>query len=215
MATNGRWIPDAPIPNAGSWAAIGGVPAALVGAALLLGIALVVSILVARKPDRLTILVGVSVLALAFFVVPTRVHERYLFPLFGLAGILLAFSWRWRIAYAIAGVATFLNMYVVLDHALPGQPADPGLARHRRSHPLLAGCGDHRHCEHGGAGLGIAQLRGSARRTLAAELAYGATEDEPAVTEDTPLVLHPVPEPDPGTARRGIDAPEAAAPSPR
>ena len=39
----------------------------------------------------LTVLVGVAVLALAFFAVPTRVHERYLFPLFGLAGIL---NWR-------------------------------------------------------------------------------------------------------------------------
>ena len=83
-------------------------------AVLLLGTAALVAWAVARRPDRLTILVGVAVLALAFFAAPTRVHERYLFPFFGLAAILLAFSWRWAIAYVVAGLATFLNMYVVL-----------------------------------------------------------------------------------------------------
>jgi dolichyl-phosphate-mannose-protein mannosyltransferase len=114
-ASNGLWVPDAPIPDAASWAQVGPFPAALVGG-LLLGLLLfvVVPALVARKPDRLTILVGVCVLALAFFVVPTRVHERYLYPLFGLAAILFAFSWRWRAAYLVATLATFLNMYVVL-----------------------------------------------------------------------------------------------------
>ena len=62
-------------------------------------------------------------LALAFFAVPTRVHERYLFPLFGLAAILFAFSWRWRIAYVVASVATFLNMYVVLTTIYPDNPS--------------------------------------------------------------------------------------------
>ena len=98
MATNGGWIFDAPVPDATSWASIGPFPAAAVGG-LLLGLLLfvVIPFIVARRPDRLTILVGVSVMALAFFAVPTRVHERYLFPLFALAAIPLAFSWRWRI----------------------------------------------------------------------------------------------------------------------
>ena len=64
-----------------------------------------------------------SVLALAFFAVPTRVHERYLFPLFALAAILFAFSWRWRIVYVVASVATFLNMYVVLTTLYPDNPS--------------------------------------------------------------------------------------------
>ena len=42
----------------------------------------VILIVVARRPDRLTLLVGLAVLALAFFVVPTRVHERYGYPFF-------------------------------------------------------------------------------------------------------------------------------------
>ena len=61
-------------------------------------------------------------LALAFFAAPTRVHERYLFPFFGLAAILLAISWRWAVAYVVASVATFLNMYVVLVAFYPDNP---------------------------------------------------------------------------------------------
>ena len=47
---------------------------------------------VARRPDRLTILVGLAILALAFFAVPTRVHERYGYPFFALGAILAAVS---------------------------------------------------------------------------------------------------------------------------
>ncbi len=179
LASSGstQWIPDAPVPDAATWAQIGGLPAALVGALLLVAVILVTSFLVARRPDRLTILVGVSVLALAFFAVPTRVHERYLFPLFGLAGILIAFSWRWRIAYAVAGVATFLNMYVVLTTVYPG---NPGIAD-------WLGIGDAVRSFWGVAILaamhtavlvwGIAQLRPAARRRLAAERVRGSIDD--------------------------------------
>ena len=59
-------------------------------------------------------LVGLAVLALAFFVLPTRVHERYLFPLAAIGAILAAVSLRWRIAYVLSAAATFANMYVVL-----------------------------------------------------------------------------------------------------
>lgn len=186
MASNGAWIPDAPIPDAASWAAIGGVPAVVVGAVLLLGIMLVTSILVARRPDRLTILVGVSVLAIAFFAVPTRVHERYLFPLFGLAGILVAISWRWRIAYAVASVATFLNMYVVLTTLYPGNPGVSdwlGIGEAVRSTTgvaLIAATNTL------ALAWGIVQLRGGARRTLAAELALASAAEVPADAEAAP-----------------------------
>ena len=127
------WMPDSPVKAGEAFGAIGPVPAGLVGAAILLAVAAVVALVVARRPDRLTILVGVSVLALAFFAAPTRVHERYLFPFFGLAGILFAFSTRWRIAYVVAAIATFLNMYVVLVALYPDNPHGVGLAGHRRA----------------------------------------------------------------------------------
>src|SRR6185369_12145557 len=93
---------------------LGAFPAVLVGSVLFLIAAAIVVWLVARRPDRITMLVGLSVLALAFFVLPTRVHERYLFPLVALGAILAAVSLRWRIAYILSAAATFANMYVVL-----------------------------------------------------------------------------------------------------
>ncbi len=164
------WMPDSPIADAATWGAIGPVPAALVGATILLTVAAVVAWVVARRPDRLTILVGVTVLALAFFAAPTRVHERYLFPFFGLAGILFAVSLRWRIAYVVAGTATFLNMYVVLTTLYPDNPQVSdwlGIGDAIRSSAgvtLVA-------LAHTAALLwGLLQLRSRARTTLASEL---------------------------------------------
>jgi Gpi18-like mannosyltransferase len=93
---------------------VGAFPAVLIGAALFLVAAAVVMYLVARRPDRITMLVGLAALSLAFFVLPTRVHERYLFPLTALGAILAAVSIRWRIAYLLSAAATLSNMYVIL-----------------------------------------------------------------------------------------------------
>src|SRR4029079_18128367 len=68
------------------------------------------------------ILVGLAVLALAFFVLPTRVHERYLFPLVGIAAILAGISLRWRLAYIVSSVAMLANMYAVLTTLYPNNP---------------------------------------------------------------------------------------------
>ena len=93
---------------------IGAFPAVLVGAALFLIATAIVLAMVARRPDRITMLVALAIMALAFFVLPTRVHERYLFPLVAIGAILAAVSLRWRIAYILSMAATFANMYVVL-----------------------------------------------------------------------------------------------------
>ncbi len=104
-------------------AVILGIPAVLIGAALLLATMAVTLWTVARRPDRLAILVGLAVLALAFFVLPTRVHERYGYPFFAFAAILGAISVRWRVAWVALSVATFANMYVVLTTLYPGNPS--------------------------------------------------------------------------------------------
>jgi 4-amino-4-deoxy-L-arabinose transferase-like glycosyltransferase len=176
MATNSAWINDAPVPDATSWAAFGPVPAVIVGSVLLLAVIVAVSVIVARRPDRLTILVATSVLALAFFAVPTRVHERYLFPFFGLAAILFAFSSRWRVVYLLASVATFLNMYVVLTTLYPDNPAISdwlgigGTIRSFWGVAIIAMVNT--------AALlwGLVQLRAGAARTLVRELGH-ARED--------------------------------------
>ena len=89
---------------------------------LLLAVIVLVCVVVARRDDRRTILVGLTVLAIAFFVVPTRVHERYLFPFFALAAILAATSFRWRIAYLALVVANFANLYAVLTTPFYNNP---------------------------------------------------------------------------------------------
>ena len=178
LASNSAWIFDAPAKDATFWAQVGPFPAVVVGGFLLAALLfLVVPLLVARRPDRLTILVGTCALALAFFAVPTRVHERYLFPLFGLAAILIAFSWRWRIAYLLASIATFLNMYVVLTTLYPENPSVSdwlGIGNAIRSWPGVAMIAT----IHTLALLwGFAQLRRGASRTLAKELAAGQVEE--------------------------------------
>ena len=90
---------------------------------LLLASIVLVLWMVARRPDRLTVLVGLAVLALAFFAVPTRVHERYGYPFFAVGVILAAVSWRWRWAYVALTAATFANMYVVLTTLYPDNPS--------------------------------------------------------------------------------------------
>ena len=173
-----QWIPDSPVPGATAWGAIGPIPAALVGAALLLGTAALVAWLVARRPDRLTILVGVTVLAIAFFAAPTRVHERYLFPFFGLAGVLFAVSLRWRVAYVVAATATFLNMYVILvayNYGTPQVTDWLGIAGLITTTPGIVAIA----IAHSAVFLwALLQLRPGAPRRLADELAIASAGDE-------------------------------------
>ena len=122
QAAAGTWIRDVVGPNGEPGFMFGPIPAVVVGTVLLLAAIVAISVIVARRPDRLTILVGVIALAVAFFVLPTRVHERYLFPFFALAAILAAPSRRWLAAYVAMGIATFANMYVVLTAYYPDNP---------------------------------------------------------------------------------------------
>ena len=120
IAKDGAWVCDAHWPSVpgGPICTVaiqfGPVPAVLVGGGLLLLAFAVVCFIVARRPDRQTLLLGLTVLAIAFFVLPTRVHERYLFPFFALGAIFAGVSWRWLAAYVVLAAATFVNMYVVL-----------------------------------------------------------------------------------------------------
>ncbi len=128
LANAGQWVCDAVVPNNACGAGVvqfGAIPAVVVGAALLVLAILTGLWAVWRRPDRVTILVALSIIALAFFAAPTRVHERYGFPFFALGAILFAVSPRWRIAYVILAIATFANMYVVLTTIYP--PKDPAL----------------------------------------------------------------------------------------
>ena len=115
LAVAGTWLPDIANSTApGTPVTFLGVPALFIGSGLLIGVILLVCAVVARRDDRRTVLVGLTILAIAFFVVPTRVHERYLFPFFALGAILAATSFRWRLAYFVLALANFANLYAVL-----------------------------------------------------------------------------------------------------
>ncbi len=115
LAVAGTWLRDSVGDKPGEVATlVWGIPAVLVGTGLLLAVIAAVCVVVARRDDRWTILLAVTVLAIAFFVVPTRVHERYLFPFFALGAILAAVSGRWAVAYLVLALASFGNLYAIL-----------------------------------------------------------------------------------------------------
>jgi 4-amino-4-deoxy-L-arabinose transferase-like glycosyltransferase len=136
LAENGYWLRDVVGVKAGEDATlILGIPALYVGTGLLLVAIAVVCLVVARYArrsslvidgglpdgpvrvlvdDRRLLIVALAVMALIFFVAPTRVHERYIFPAFAFGAILAAGSVRWRLAYGLLAAASFANLYAVL-----------------------------------------------------------------------------------------------------
>ncbi|HYN68840.1 MAG TPA: hypothetical protein VEX41_01360 [Candidatus Eisenbacteria bacterium] len=115
MAANGNLIRD-------NWN-VGPLPAVMVGAGLFVIVAAVVALRIARRPERRTMLVGMVVLCLAFYLLPTRVHERYLYPLVAFGTILAAVSPRWRLVYGLTSVVMFANVYGVLT----ANKSNPGI----------------------------------------------------------------------------------------
>ena len=97
--------------------------AVVLGDGLLLAILLGVGLWAAWRDDAQSLLVALTILAIAFFVVPTRAHERYLFPFFGLGAVLLAVSWRWSVTYVVLAVVNSANLLAVLVqyHGHPGR----------------------------------------------------------------------------------------------
>ena len=148
-------------------------------------------VVVARRPDRLTLLVALAVLALAFFVVPTRVHERYGYPFFAMGVILAAISWRWRIAYLVLTVATFANMYVVLTTLYPDNPSvadwlNIGPAIRSQAGVTLFSL------MHAAAFVwAFVQLRSGARRTLEDELAAASVDADDAYDDEDDGAIEP------------------------
>ena len=201
LANSGQWICDAaaiPAVRCGAGVSMFGVvPAIVVGAALLVASFVVLLWVAARHPDRLTLLVVLSLMALAFFALPTRVHERYGFPFFALGAILFAISPRWRVAYVVLAIATFANMYVVLTTLYP--PDNPAvnpvrdwlgigeLLRSQATVTIVA-------LMHTAAfAWGLLQVRADGRERLADELAEARLTEVPARAPQARVPVAPVP----------------------
>ncbi|MFH1475492.1 MAG: hypothetical protein ABIG85_06505, partial [Chloroflexota bacterium] len=117
LASAGTWIRDVANPEspADLFLAPLGIPAVLVGGVLITAAIGALSVLLWRRhDDRRMLLVALAVMAIAFFVLPTRVHERYLYPFFALGAVLLALRPRWAAVYAVLAAANFANLYGIL-----------------------------------------------------------------------------------------------------
>ena len=116
------WGCDAPNPpscvdGAGVAFTFGSTPVSwqLVGAVLFGIAALIAYWQLARRDDPEGLLFGALVLAVAFFALPTRVHERYMFPALALAAPLVLRRWPTSRGWLIAAVGGAAAMVLLLD----------------------------------------------------------------------------------------------------
>ncbi len=118
---------QAPLAFGGGWSSdtvplLGPLPGVLIG-----GVILAVGFLIgvargAWRDDRRSVLIVAMFLALGFFMLPTRVHERYMFPIFGLLPLLAVVDRRWLTAAIALSVAAFINIHGILTTELYASP---------------------------------------------------------------------------------------------
>ena len=101
---------------------LGPIPAVVIGSLLLAGGFLLGAVRLGWRADRRSIVVVAIFLALAFFMLPTRVHERYMFPIFALLPLLAVVDRRWMVATAVLSIAAFINLHGVLTTELYATP---------------------------------------------------------------------------------------------
>ncbi len=94
---------------------IGGVSYRLLGVLLVGAVALLCSSTLVRRADLAQRLAVAAMLALAFFALPTQIHERYLF--LSLVFVLLYALWqrRWLLAFVALASSATLNILGTLD----------------------------------------------------------------------------------------------------
>lgn len=121
-----------------------GVSAGMLSVALFTGAALLALYVVARRDDMEGLLVGSLAMAVAFFTLPTRVHERYLFPALAMAAPLVGRGLRWAAPFVGLSAIFFLNVYWVYSWdwsiLVDGPVWNPGITGGAFARdPLLAG----------------------------------------------------------------------------
>lgn len=111
MASGGSWQAD-------SLTVAGGLSAVMAGGILLAAVGTVVAGGLLVRNDAPAVLLAFTVLALAFFVLPTRVHERYLFPFFATGAVMVASSIPACIGLAALSLLNTANLHAVLTGAV-------------------------------------------------------------------------------------------------
>jgi hypothetical protein len=108
-----------------------GIPAQLIGTGLFLIVAGTVALVLFKKREPMQVLTGLAVVLVAFFVLPTRVHERYLVQAFAILAIVWAPKVWQRITLVVVSVANTINLHAILAKDLDVQnmsveARDPG-----------------------------------------------------------------------------------------
>jgi hypothetical protein len=117
----GTWTSD-------SLAVLGGLTAVQLGGALLVLVGLLVVGGLLLRDGRLPIFLAFAVTAFAFYAVPTRVHERYLFAFFPVGALLAAGLLGGWLAYLFTGALNAVNLHAILgsSNQIGGFPAGSG-----------------------------------------------------------------------------------------
>lgn len=132
-AAGGGWSPDVAGTNpygatfTAAQVAILGLPPVAIGTALLIVGFLIGALQLALRDDRRSILLAAAYLSLAFFILPTRVHERYLFPVFALLPLLAVRDRGFLVATLALAAGSFINLHGVLTTPLYATPDLEGL----------------------------------------------------------------------------------------
>ena len=103
-----------------------GIPGVAIGSAAIAA-AVLVAMRYVRRDTAIRTVSAVAILAIAFFVLPTRVHERYLFPAIPLTIALAAARPAWRWIAAATSVAFLANSWGVLTISYFKNPGLPNL----------------------------------------------------------------------------------------
>jgi hypothetical protein len=98
---------------------IGGLGARTVGILLAGGVAALMGAALLRRADGPTRAEGAAVLALAFFALPTQIHERYLFLALAFLALCIASDERMVIPFVVLVFSATLNIFGTLDGFIP------------------------------------------------------------------------------------------------
>ncbi|MEO7118237.1 MAG: hypothetical protein ABIZ34_04620, partial [Candidatus Limnocylindrales bacterium] len=115
LATDGQWSSD-------TVALVGPLSGVIIGTVLLAIGFLAGFIRLLWRADRWSIVLVTTFLCLCFFILPTRVHERYIFPVFAFLPILAVAARKWRWALLALAVGSFMNLHAILTIPLYATP---------------------------------------------------------------------------------------------
>lgn len=102
-----------------SVAVLGGLSARLVGLGLLAGAVLLIGWALVLRPDPPTRLRAAALIGLAFFCLPTQIHERYLFLALAFTALCVADDERWAWPFMFLTLSATINILAELSGFVP------------------------------------------------------------------------------------------------